>query len=182
MLVAGRAEPALSLPEVQAFVRIDPGEEEALLAGMVRTASALCEAFTNRVLIARGFSETLAVRGEWQRLSLSPVRSIDGVEALAIDGSATPLAAAAFAIDIDASGDGWVRLINAGGARRVRVAATAGMANGISDVPEPLRHGILRLVGHLFASRDGGGVEGPGGEPPAAVTALWRPFRRMRLS
>lgn len=182
MLSVGNAEPALSLIEAQAFVRVERGEEEALLAGMVRTASALCEAFTNRVLIARPFSETLAVRGEWQRLSLSPVRSIEGVEALSLGGNAVSLATSAYAIDIDASGDGWVRLIDAGGAARVRVSATAGMASGTNEVPEPLRHGILRLVGHLFANRDGGGISGPGGEPPAAVTALWRPYRRMRLS
>ncbi len=177
MLSAGIAEPALSLPEVQAFVRVERGEEEALLAGMVRTASALCEAFTNRVLIARPFSETLTVSGAWQRLTLSPVRSIDSVEGLALDGSAVALAAGAYAIDIDASGDGWVRLIDPGGATRVRVAATAGMASDTNGIPEPLRHGILRLVGHLFASRDG-----DLGEPPAAVTALWRPYRRMRLA
>ena len=182
MLSPGMAEPAVSLPEAQAFVRVERGEEEALLAGMVRTASALCEAFTNRVLIARAFSETLSVSGEWQRLSLSPVRSIETVEGLALDGTAVTLATAAYAIDIDASGDGWVRLIDAGSAARVRVSAMAGMASGINDVPEPLRHGIVRLVGHLFASRDGGGAGGPGGEPPAAVTALWRPYRRMRLS
>ena len=182
MLSGGQAEPALSLPEAQAYVRVERGEEEALLAGMVRTASALCEAFTNRVLIARPFSETLSVCGEWQRLSLSPVRSIDGVEGIALDGSATSLAATAYAIDIDASGDGWVRVIDAGGAARIRVLATAGMASGTNEIPEPLRHGILRLVGHLFANRDGGGVSGPGSEPPAAVTALWRPYRRIRLS
>jgi uncharacterized phiE125 gp8 family phage protein len=181
MLGASIAEPALSLPEVQAFVRVERGEEEALLAGMLRTATALCEAFINRVLIARPFDETIIVSGQWQRLTLSPVRSIDGVEALAADGTATPLAAAAYAVDIDAVGDGWVRLADASGATRARVSGTAGMASGTNEVPEPLRHGILRLVGHLFASRDGGGVRGPGSEPPAAVTALWRPFRRMRL-
>jgi hypothetical protein len=46
-----------------------------------------------------------------------------------------------------------------------------------NGVPEPLRQGILRLITHLFATRDG-----TGGEPPAAVTALWRPYRRMRLA
>lgn len=182
MLGAGIAEPALTLPEVQAFVRVERGEEEALLAGMVRTATALCEAFLNRVLIARPFTETLTASGQWQRLTLSPVQSIEGVEAVAADGSATRLAPEAFAIDIDAAGDGWVRLVDAGGATRVRVTGTAGMASGTNEVPEPLRHGILRLVGHLFVSRDGGGVSGPGSEPPAAVTALWRPYRRMRLS
>lgn len=177
MLSPGQVEPALSLPEVQAFVRVERGEEEALLAGMVRTASALCEAFTNRVLIARSFTQTLAVSSEWQRLALSPVRSIDGVEALAAEGTAVALAPTSYAIDIDAAGDGWVRILDAGAATRVRVLATAGMASGTNEVPEPLRHGILRLVGHLFAGRDG-----ERGEPPAAVTALWRPYRRMRLS
>lgn len=182
MLGTGIAEPALALPEVQAFVRVERGEEEALLAGMVRTATALCEAFLNRVLIARAFDETLTASGQWQRLTLSPVRSIDAVEVMAVDGSATTLAPEAYAVDIDAAGDGWVRLVDSGGAARVRVSGTAGMASGTNEVPEPLRHGILRLVGHLFASRDGGGVSGPGSEPPAAVTALWRPYRRMRLS
>lgn len=171
------AEPAVSMAEVQAFVRVETGEEEAILAGLVRSASALCEAFTHQLLIARTFRQELNASGEWQRLGRGPVRSIDLVEGIAEDGSVMALAAGAYAIDIDASGDGWVRLIDAGGARRVRVSGQAGMAAGQNEVPEPLRHGILRLVGHLFASRDG-----DGGEPPAAVTALWRPYRRMRLS
>jgi len=176
MLSAGIAEPALSLAEAQAFVRVETGQEEALLAGLVRSASALCEEFTRRVLIARSFSEVLRASGEWQRLSLSPVRSIDLIEAIGANGVATPMPASAFAIDIDSAGDGWVRLIASGGAARVRVTASAGMAADCNELPEPLRHGILRLVGHLFASRDG-----DLGEPPAAVTALWRPYRRMRL-
>jgi len=177
MLAAGIAEPALSLAEAQAFVRVETGEEEALLAGLVRTASAVCEAFINQVLIARDFSEDLSASSEWQRLGLAPVRSIDLVETVAVDGTVTALGASAYAIDIDASGDGWVRLTAAGDATRIRVHANAGIATGTNDLPEPLRHGILRLVGHLFASRDG-----DSGEPPAAVTALWRPYRRMRLS
>jgi uncharacterized phiE125 gp8 family phage protein len=177
MLAAGIAEPALSLAEVQAFVRVETGEEEALLAGLVRTASAVCEAFINQVLIVRDFSEDLSATSEWQRLGLAPVQSIDLVETVAVDGTATALVASSYAIDIDASGDGWVRLTGATVESRIRVHASAGIAGGTNDLPEPLRHGILRLVGHLFASRDG-----ETGEPPAAVTALWRPFRRMRLS
>jgi len=177
MIIEEMAEPAVSLAEAQAFVRIETGEEEALLAGLVRSASALCEAFINQLLVARVFREELRATGEWQRLGRRPVRSIDLVEAIAEDGSAAVLASGAYALDVDASGDGWVRLLDSGAARRVRVTAQAGMAMGSNDVPEPLRHGILRLVGHLFASRDG-----PGGEPPAAVSALWRPYRRMRLS
>lgn len=177
MLSPGIAEPALSLAEAQAFVRVETGEEEALLAGLVRTASAVCEAFINQVLIVRDFTEDLSTSGEWQRLGLAPVRSIALVETVALDGTAAALVADAYAIDIDASGDGWVRLTGASDATRIRVHASAGIAGGTNELPEPLRHGILRLVGHMFASRDG-----DSGEPPAAVTALWRPYRRMRLS
>jgi hypothetical protein len=52
-----------------------------------------------------------------------------------------------------------------------------GIALDPNGVPEPIRQGVLRLVGHLFAVRDGAD-----GEPPAAVTALWRPYRRLRLA
>jgi uncharacterized phiE125 gp8 family phage protein len=177
MLAEQLAAPAVSLAEAQAYVRAETGEEEAVLAGLVRTATAMCEQFTGRALIARDFSETLRAGAEWQRLALTPVRSIDLVEAIAEDGAATPLAAGTYAIDIDSAGDGWVRLMAGYGAARLRVSGTAGMAAESNGVPEPLRQGIVRLSAHLFNARDGGG-----GDPPAAVTALWRPYRRMRLA
>ena len=71
------------------------------------------------------------------------------------------------------AGCGW-RQVKEG---RLLVSGTAGLASEPNGVPEPLRQGILRLIAHLFATRDGSG-----GEPPAAVTALWRPYRRMRLA
>ena len=176
-MTSGMSEPAVSLSEAQAFVRVETGEEEAILAGLVRTASALCEAFLHQVVIARGFTELLRLSADWQRLQAAPVRSIDQVELIADDGTATLLPLAAYAMDIDSAGDGWVRVMTASVGRRVRVTGVAGMAVDPNSVPEPIRQGILRLVAFLFASRDGSG-----GEPPAAVTALWRPYRRMRLS
>jgi uncharacterized phiE125 gp8 family phage protein len=113
---------------------------------------------------------------QWQRLGLTPVRAIDEVAAIGADGSASLLPADEYEVDIDSRGDGWVRANN-GGAHKIRVRGQAGMSIDQNGVPEPLRQGILRLIAHLFATRDG-----TGGEPPAAVTALWRPYRRMRLA
>ena len=177
MIVEEVAPPAVSMAEAQAFVRIETGAEEALLAGLVRTASALCEAFIGQALVARGCREVITASGAWTKLGRTPVRSIDLVEAIAEDGSAAALATGQYAVDIDASGDGWVRVIDGAARSRLRISATVGIGGTSNDVPEAIRHGILRLVAHLFASRDG-----DGGEPPAAVTALWRPYRRMRLS
>lgn len=164
----------VSLAEAQAFARVETGEEEALLAGLLRSATGLCEAFTGRVLIERGFEEMIGATGVWQRLSVTPVRVIESVERVAADGSTAGLLPGEYEVDIDSRGDGWVKVSGEG---RVRVRGQAGMASDPNGVPEPLRQGIIRLTAHLFANRDG-----EGGEPPAAVTALWRPYRRMKLA
>jgi uncharacterized phiE125 gp8 family phage protein len=177
MSAMGMAEPAVSLNEAQAFLRIETGEEEAVVAGLIRSASALCEAFLGQVVIARTFTQVLPARTAWERLALSPIRSISGVEAIDESGTAIPLPSSAYGVDIDSSGDGWVRVTGAVPARRIRVSGTTGMAEDSNAVPEPIRQGVLRLVAHLFASRDA-----EGGAPPAAVTALWRPYRRTRLA
>jgi uncharacterized phiE125 gp8 family phage protein len=176
MIATNIAEAAVSMAEAQAYARVETGEEEALLAALVRTASALCESFTGQVLVARSFEELLPPGGQWQRLSLTPVRAIEEVAMQAADGSATVLPVGDYEIDIDSRGDGWVRVQNSG-ERKIRVRGQVGMAADPNGVPEPLRQGILRLIAHLFTTRDGSG-----GEPPAAVTALWRPYRRMRLA
>ena len=176
MIATNIAEAAVSMAEAQAYARVETGEEEALLAALVRTASALCESFTGQVLVARPFEEIIPPGEQWQRLGLTPVRTIGEVAAVAADGSAAVLPPGEYEVDIDSRGDGWVRVVNIGD-RKIRVRGEAGMAADPNGVPEPLRQGILRLIAHLFATRDGGG-----GEPPAAVTALWRPYRRIRLA
>ena len=173
---AGLAEPVVSLSEAQAYVRIETGEEEAVLAGLIRTASAVCESFINQVVIARDFAVDLPASAAWSQVGLSPVRSISGVELVDAGGVSSALPSSAYAIDVDASGAGWVRLTTTVSGR-MRVSGSAGIAADQNGVPEPIRQGVLRLVAHLFASRDGGSDA-----PPAAVTALWRPYRRMRLA
>lgn len=177
MAMLGMAEPAVTMSEAQAYVRIETGEEEAMLAGLIRTASALCETFINQVVIAREFVEELPASGAWERLAPSPTRAITAVEGLDEDGLATALQAGDYSVDVDSSGDGWVRVASPVPVRRVRVTGTAGLALSENEVPEPIRQGILRLVAHLFTSRDGSS-----GGPPAAVSALWRPYRRMRVA
>ena len=166
------AEPIVTLAEAQAFARIETNEEEALVAGMIRSASALCEAFLGQVVIARTFTEQLSASAEWKQLNSLPVRSID-----AVTSGGEPLAATAFATDIDSSGGGWVRVTDPAVTGPIEVSGTAGLAVSRNSVPEPVRHGVVRLVSHLFAGRDG-----ENGEIPAAVTALWRPFRRVRVA
>lgn len=170
------APPGEAISEAKAYLRIDGGDEDAPLARLIAVAIGHGEAFTGQTLIARAMRETLTIGGDWRRLGRAPVVSIAGVEALSPTAAPVTLGTEAFAIDIDAGGNGRVRLAEAG-ARRVRVTYVAGLAGGWSGLPEPIAQGVLRLAAHLFTHRDAGDE----GAPPAAIAALWRPWRRMRL-
>jgi len=169
--------PAAALAEAKAYLRAGSSDEDGLIAGTVRSAAECCEQFTRRALIARGFEELLPAGPGWQRLSAAPVVAISGVEAVPADGPTFALAAGDYAIDIDAAGEGWVRVIAPGEAKRVRVTYQAGLAADWASTPEALRQGVLRLAGHLYSHREDDGAVGP----PAAVAALWRPWRKLRL-
>jgi uncharacterized phiE125 gp8 family phage protein len=168
---------AAARADAKAYLRIAGADEDALLDRMLGTAAELCEQFTGQVLLRRTAVETLPAGPGWTRLGRTPVAAITLVEGLGADGTAAALAADAYAVDIDANGDGWVRLARADAARRLRVTYEAGLATEWAGLPEALRQGTVRLAAHLYANRDGARAEGP----PAAVTALWRPWRRIRI-
>jgi uncharacterized phiE125 gp8 family phage protein len=176
-IIAEAPAAPVQLAELKAFLRIGTSEEDALLAALARAAADMCEAFVGRALIARTVEETLPAAAAWARLGAAPVRAITGVSALAADGEATALAAGDYAIDIDAAGEGWVRVLRGLAEKRIRVAYSAGMAADPNGVPEALRQGIVRLAAHFYMNR----ANPEQVDPPTAVTALWRPWRRLRL-
>ena len=166
------------IAEVKAFVRLDHDADDAAIAGFIRSAASLCENFVGQMLIAREVCEMLPARVEWQKLKRLPVQAITLVETLAADGSASLLPVIAYAIDIDSDGFGWLKVHETGPDSRLRVTYDAGLAIDWDGVPHTLRQGVVRLAGYLYANRDGVDAGGP----PSAVTALWRPHRRMRLA
>ncbi|HZG08803.1 MAG TPA: hypothetical protein VEZ70_07485 [Allosphingosinicella sp.] len=169
-----------ALAEAKAYLRIVGADEDEMVARLLAAAAAQCEQFTGKALIARGFEEAIAASAAsaaWTRLKRAPVTAIVAVEGLRGDGLAAPLGVGGYHIDIDARGDGWVRITEAGGARRVRIGYRAGLAESWVGLPEPLRHGVIRLAAHLYTHRG----EAGGGAVPAAASALWRPWRRLGL-
>ena len=162
----------VALDEVKAFLRLDDGSEDALLAGFIRSATALAEAFTGELLIARDLVGGVRAVRTWQRLAAAPVVAIAGIT---VGGLA--LAGTAYESDIDLAGNGWVRLVAPDPLAKPLVAYRAGLAADWNGIPEPLRQGIVRLVSHFHSHRDAPDAVGA----PAAVAALWRPWRRLRL-
>ncbi len=174
----GPVPAALTLAEARTFIRLGTGEDDAVLATLIGAATAICEQFIGAALVERTVTQTLPISGTWQRLAMEPVRTITAVRGVPADGSAFALPVTSYAIDIDSNGTGWVRVSAPGAAGRAEVTYQAGMAAAAAGVPEVLRQGVLMLTAHLYRDRD---REVPGA-PPAAVAALWRPWRRMRVA
>lgn len=170
--------PPKMIADVKKFVRIDHDLDDAAIDGFVRSAATLCEDFVGQMLITRSVRDTIAVGTGWQKLSHIPVQMINMVELLAADGVSATLPVDAYSIDIDSNGYGWVRIDKMIEPSRIRVIYTAGLGTDWDDLPQTLQQGIIRLAGYLYTNRDGVDMGGP----PSAVTALWRPHRRMRLA
>ena len=130
-------ESPVSLNEARGWLRLGPTIDDAVVAGLVRAATNICEAFVGQWLIRRGARDTVPADGRWHRLAARPVVAIGAVAAVDDAGAVTPLPVEAYAIDIDASGDGWVRAVRPGD--RLAVDYQAGMATDLNGVAEPLR-------------------------------------------
>ncbi len=164
------------LAETKAWLRIETAGDDATIEALVRAAIGMAEDFCAQLMFRRAGVEVLALRYEWTRLRACPVSAITAARALAGDGSATALASGAYSTDITGDGDGWVRVIAARSETRLALDIVAGIAADWPSLPDSLRQGIVRLAAHLFTER------ASSDPPPAIVTALWRPWRRMRLS
>lgn len=164
------ADRAAAVAAVKAQARIETGYDDALIAAFAETALGLAEQFTGQELIVRTMTATLAAASGWQPLPVVPVRAITAVAA---GSPAVSLAADRYAVDIDAAGTGWVRVADG---TSVTVTFDAGLASGWTALPPGMAQGVALLAAHLMDDRNGAAP------PPAAVTALWRPFRAMTLS
>jgi uncharacterized phiE125 gp8 family phage protein len=175
--------PPPALAELKQWLGITTATDNAPLAALLAAALDTCEAFTGSLPIEAECEEVLSTRAErhqlWHRLATRPVQAIASVETIAADGTRTPLASGSWEADLDADGTGRLRLPLPGAESRVAVRFSAGLAPEWDALPEALRHGVVRLAAHQHRERDGNGAAPL---PPASVAALWRPWRRMRLS
>lgn len=139
---------------VRALLRLEEGNEAVLVTQVAGVALGLAESFCGQMLIERAVEDSLPGSVAWQPLSATPVRAIlSGGEAA-----------------IDRDGCGWVRTGDA-----LTMRYRAGIAQDWAGLPPEIAHGVAIMGAHLFDNRDAAAV------PPAAVAALWRPWRRMRL-
>ena len=169
-----------ALAELKDWLGITTALDDAQLTALLRASLELCEQFTGLMPLQQTCEEILPATCEWQILNTRPVQAITAIDGLPAEGARFALAVANYAIDLDADGGGLVRVSNPGSAGRIAVRFTAGLAADWASLPAGLRHGVLRMAAFQYRGRE---VESTSAAmPPAAVAALWRPWRRLRLA
>ena len=169
---------SVMLAEVRAYLRVDAGTDDSVLSACAVAAVAHAEQFTRQVLIRRGARETVTAGSGWQILQATPVHSVVGVTGIPAEGATFSLTMSAWEAKISSRGESYFRVLQAGSAGRAEVSLVAGLAESWATLPESIRLGLLRLVGHFFNNRDATDDDGP----PAAALALLLPYRRMHVA
>lgn len=165
----------ISLAELSSYLKLDDDADAARLASLVRTAREACELFLGSALVERQVRLRTALAGPRFYLSGGPVAHIEalsqfiGAAETVLDPALYPLQEQASRTYIDLSGCPIGAVIQAD--------YTIGLGPDWNAVPEAIRQGIMRLAAHQYEYRSSPAVAAL----PNAVTALWQPYRKVRI-
>ena len=155
----------VTLDEVKMHARIDLDDEDDLLGDVIRAATARLDGrdgLLGRCLISQTWRYTLPGFLPSIQIPLPPVRSVETVSYVDVDGLTCVLAPGDYtlygmddsqpAVLMPAYGKSWptTRAIP----EAVGITFSAGYGDAPSDVPEPIRAAIRMHVAHLYESRE----------------------------
>lgn len=181
-LLAGPELEPVTLAEAKAFLRVDDGAEDALIATLVTSARLHIEATTGRTLLSQSWR---AVLDRWPadgavRLPVAPLLSVTSVTAYDEAGGAHALGLAQFRTEtaparllLPPTVEGMPVLRQRQG---IEIDYSAGYGAAAADVPADLRQALLVLVGSWFEHRDSASEAMPSG-----FDRLVAPYRSARL-
>ncbi len=174
---------AAALAELKHWLGISRADDDAALTGLIETSLSICEAFTGQTPLRQTVEETIALVSGWQELVSRPVRAVTGAALIKDDGTREALAAPAEVIEWRiASNAACAQLLQAFEGQAIALQLVVGIADDWAALPAPLKQGIIRLAAHQYRDRDGPRENRASAVPPASVTALWRPWRGVRLT
>lgn len=180
-----QAEP-LTLAEARAHLRLDGGDEDALLQALIVTARQHLERETGLCLLSQSWRLYL---DRWPadgivRILRSPLQTVQSIAVYDAGGAAAEVSLEDYLLDGAARPARlWLRQRLAPGRAMngIEIDFTAGYGEAGTDVPDTLKRAMLLHVGHMFAFR---GVISPEQQPagiPDGYERLVGPFRMRGL-
>lgn len=200
LVVTAPADTPVSLAEVKAHLRVDDDTEDALVTAMIAGAVGTAEFYLGRSLITQTLRLAFdrwpeEAAGPWSsgpriiELARPPVQSIAAVtvfdeddQAMVVDTDVYRLANGSNdrARLVLRQGQSWPTGVRATDA--VEIDYLAGYGDAGTDVPEPIRQGLLALIAFWFEHREGEAWNSVLPSLPIGAASFWRPFRLMRLA
>lgn len=184
------AEP-FTLAEVKAHLRVTAADEDTLISGLITAARSHIDGaagWLNRALVTQTWKLALDQFPSWRwsdgciRVPLPPLQSVTSITYLDSDGVQQTLPVADYKVDAvtqpgriapapDKSWPSTQDVMNA-----VEVTFVAGYGDP-SAVPQPIKQGLLLLIGHWFDHREEVITGTIATRMPVASQALLTPFR-----
>ncbi|KQV32614.1 hypothetical protein ASC97_03340 [Rhizobium sp. Root1203] len=180
------AAEALTLAEVKAHLRLDDGNEDALLVSLIRTAREHLERSTGLCLIAQGFRVYLdsIPEGGVIPIARGPVQSIESLTLYDPFGEAVAQPLAGHVLDGNSHPARLIlnRIVNTARAiNGIEIEFTAGFGESGADVPDVLKRAMLMHVSRMFAFRGAVAAEDQPADTPVGYARLIAPFVMRRL-
>jgi len=188
LLITAPAVEPVTLAEQKAHSRVEYADDDAMIAGLIKSARECVEAVTNRRLITqrwRVYFDALPRDGAIS-LPFAPVSAVEFVRFWDATGVGTVLPATAYYADTLGEParvlpkGGW-QLPAAGfrAANGVEVGCGCGYGAAVTNVPEPLRQAVRFLAAHWYENRTpvGDAANIRFEELPMGVRYLLAPYR-----
>jgi len=167
-----------ALADLKRWLGITRPNEDAQLTDLLGASLAMCEAFTGQSPIEQTVEEQVSAKPGCYTLSSRPVRSLIGVQLIDESGNRSSLDAGSYDFQIDAAQTSRITMNDHVDGSAIAVSIRAGIAPDWSTLPQAIKQGIIRLAAFHYRDRE----TGRDATPPASVTALWRPWRIVRLT
>ncbi len=157
LLTAPAIEP-LSLAEAKAFLRVETGDDDAVIGALIAGSRIHIEAQTRRALITQGWRIAIDAWPDDGRPTVlpAPLQALTAARVYDLDNAAQALDTAAFVLDKGASAlifAPWALPAPGRVAAGIELDVTVGFGDAAIDVPEPLRQAIRLLVAHWYENR-----------------------------
>jgi uncharacterized phiE125 gp8 family phage protein len=185
LLTAPAVEP-IALADMKAFLRVETGDDDDVIAALIAGSRIHVEAQTRRALITQSWRLSRDSWPEDGRLKVlpAPLQTLTAARVYDEDGGTRDVDAQSFVLDRGASALAfapWALPMPGRLAAGIELDVVTGYGDNAGDVPEPLRQAIRLLVAHWYENR---GLVASGTSSvalPQTIAALLAPYRVLAL-
>jgi uncharacterized phiE125 gp8 family phage protein len=176
----------VSLVDAKAHLRVIGAAEDVTIEGLIATATEHLDGWSGilgRALVTQSWRQDFGSFDGKMRLALKPAASVTSITYFDGSNVQQTLPGSVYQLFTDARGP-YVALQpdqswpGAHG-RDDAVSVTYVAGSPASEVPAPIRHAILLMVGHFYENREAIVVGTISGDLPLGVDRLLAPYRRV---